>query len=90
MIEAKRGKVKSIKTPFGIAGFCTTNARLEVTDDAKLIAAAQLAPVDDPLKAAIRVKVEVSRSGVNEYFKTTGDVPAGTEVVPESEKFYVK
>lgn len=84
-IEGK--KTKSIKTPWGTAGFRKNNAKLVVTDEAKLIAAAQR---DEDLNDVIEPTWRVVMSKLSEHFKSTGDVPSGCEVTPEFEKFYVK
>lgn len=79
-------KKKSITTPFGKAGYRTSGGRLFVADEVQLMA---LADTNDQLRPAIVVKRSIPFAAVNDYFKTTGEIPAGCDVSPVVEKFYV-
>lgn len=81
------GKTKSVKTPWGTAGFRTRPASVTITDPETLVEQAQLSP---ELRDLVKTKVEPSRSAVVEYFKTTGAIPPGCEFVPAAETFYVR
>jgi phage host-nuclease inhibitor protein Gam len=72
------GKAKSVKTPFGTAGFRTVPAGLVVTDESKL--------PDD----AFRTVRQVDKAGIVAKFKETGEVVAGCEIKPAEERFFVK
>lgn len=77
-------KKKSISTPWGTAGFRKSAARLFIADPDKLLAAA----VEHP--EWVKVEKKPVHAAVAEYFKTTGDIPAGCDVKPEEEKFFTK
>ena len=85
------GKVKSVRLVTGQGdgqpaqlGFRTTAAHLKVVDDEKAIASAP--------DEFIRTKIEKSPivAKFAEHFKATGEILPGCELLPESEKFYVK
>jgi hypothetical protein len=78
------GKKKSVSTPWGTAGFRTTAARLVIADPDRLIAAAAKHP------EWVRVEKKPVHAMVNEYFKATGEIPAGCEMTAEQEKFFTK
>ena len=81
------GKTKNVKTPWGTAGFRSRPASVTISDPETLVEQAQLAP---ELRCLVRTKVEPSKSAINEYFKTTGAIPPGCEVIPAGETFYVR
>lgn len=85
----KGGKAKSIKTPWGTAGFRSSQPKLEITDEPALRQAASAAD-DEALASVLVMEWSVSKSKLNEYFKSTGELPSGVELVPAAEKFYVK
>ncbi len=78
------GKKKSIATPWGTAGFRTQAARLVIAEPEKLL----LLEAEHP--EWVKVEKKPVHAAVNEYFKTTGDIPAGCEITPEQEKFFTK
>jgi phage host-nuclease inhibitor protein Gam len=80
-------RVRSVKTPFGTLGFRKTQPNVKVVDEAVVLA---LAETREDMKACVRVKTELSKSGLNEWFDKTGDVVDGLEFVPAGEKFFVK
>lgn len=81
------GKAKSVKTPWGTAGFRSRPAGVEVLDPDALIREAQ---AKAELAGLIKTKVEPSRSAITDYFKTTGEIPPGCGVIPAGENFYVR
>ena len=81
------GKSKTVKTPFAVLAFRTVPARVDVVNPQELIDAAA-AKLD--YMSLIRVKEEVSRSAVAEYFKSTGELPPGCDLKPASESFSIK
>jgi phage host-nuclease inhibitor protein Gam len=85
MLEGK--KAKSIRTPFGMAGFRKSAPAIEVIDEDALIAGAD-SNID--LIELVRVSKDVNRAAVAEFFKRTGEIPPGCEVMPEKESFFVK
>lgn len=80
-------KAKSIRTPFGMAGYRKSNVSVELVDEDRLISEAE-SNLD--LMELVRVRKEVNKAAVVEFFRRTGEVPPGCEVVPEKEQFYVK
>lgn len=89
LLAAQHGKAKSIKTPFGTVGFRRQAAKLVVIDELQVIAEAggnvAMAGVVETV-----TEVRLSKSKLNEYFVVTGEIPPGTEVVPERENFFCK
>jgi len=81
------GKKKSLTTPFGTCGFRTQPAGIDVFDEQYVLGLIDQGKLPADIK---RVKVEVSKSKLNEYVKSTGDLPDGVIVTPERQKFYVK
>lgn len=81
-------KSKSIKTPWGTAGYRTVPDGLNITDEARLIVQADVQP---ELKHLIVCPPRyISKSELNQYVKKTGDLPDGVETVAAHEKFFVK
>lgn len=83
----KGGKKKSREFPCGTVGFRKGGGRLTVVDETAALAWAKQQPLELEL---YRVKVELSKSGLNKHFSGTGEVPNGCEVEPEVETAYVK
>lgn len=82
-----RGKARSVKTPYGVAGFRKCGGGVTVTDPEALLTAV----VNGSLPPALRrEKVEVNKAAVNDLYKKTGELPIGCEPIPEGEEFYVK
>lgn len=80
-IAALQGvKTKSLSTPWGVVGFRKSPAKIVVLDEQAVMA-------NDKF---VRVKQELNKAALNEYFKITGDVPDGCDVEPEHEQFYVR
>jgi phage host-nuclease inhibitor protein Gam len=81
-------KAKSIKLPFGTAGFRTLPSRIELIDAAAVLAAVDKGELPAEVKRV--PEPEVSKSALAEHFKTTGEVPPGTELLPARESFYIR
>ena len=78
-------KKKSIKLLTGTVGFRSLKGGLAVDDKEAII---EWARVNCP--AAIKTIEDISKTGLNEYFEKTGDVPDGCILLDASDKFYVK
>ena len=82
------GKVKTWKTPFGSGSFRTLPAKLEIVNEDALKEAIVAGDVPDTVQ---RVKIEISRTALNEYVEANpGVLPPGCEMKPAVEKFYIK
>lgn len=80
---------KSRNLPFGVVGWKSSPVRVEVTDEAALRG---YLVNDFPLYAKLTRKVEevkLDRKAISAYVLETGEVLAGTQVVPSIERFYV-
>lgn len=75
------GKKKSIKTPFGIAGFRTTPNKVDVTEPKNLL------PF---FWRTIPEEKQPDKVVIAEHIKTTGEVPDGCVMIDGVEKFYIK
>lgn len=80
-------KIKSLKTPFGRAGFRTLKGGISLEDPKALVIAAESRL--EYIGLVIQRPPEPSKTAINEYFLKTGDVPPGCVPVDPSEKFYV-
>lgn len=92
IVEAKLagGKKKSLTLPWGTVGLRKKAAAIDISDPDALLAATR---TDESLAAAGILKVPaptISKSALNDYFKSTGEVPPGCIAISESETFYVK
>lgn len=81
------GRKKSRALPHGVLGWKKTGGRLTVTDRDALLEWARNQPVELEL---VRVKEEPSLDEIKRHCSTTGEVPPGTEVSPESEELTIK
>lgn len=79
---AKAGKVKHVKLLGGEIGYRQAPKRLDITDEA-----AALAAVPESCK---RVKVEIDKTAVKALIETTGEIPAGCDLVAGEIRWYVK
>lgn len=79
-------KGKTIKLPHGNLSKRTVPGGPRVVDPDAVMAWVK----EHGIPGLIRVKEEISRSAVTEYVKTTGDMPAGVEVVEARETFDVR
>jgi hypothetical protein len=85
MISGK--KTKSIKTPWGTAGFRAYPKRIELVDEEALIKQAQDEKGMDHL---IQTDPRPNKEAINKHFAETGELPAGCELIPPGDRFYVK
>ena len=86
--ERLRGKkAKSIKTPWGTAGYRTLQPKLEIMDVTKLLAAADTRP---EMNYLIVVQRSIGQAKLNDFFKTTGELPDGVDLIPKREKFFAE
>jgi hypothetical protein len=83
------GKARSLKTPYGVAGFRKQPQALVVEDEDAIIAAVLegTAPED---WVTTKTETSVARSKVKAKFEETGEIPPGCVVRPESDQFYMK
>jgi len=83
------GKSRSVKTPWGVAGFRRQPARLVVTDEQAVIQA-----VDDGslTPAAIQTvsTIRVVKAELDKLYERDGEVPPGCEVRDAEDKFYTR
>lgn len=80
------GKLKSMKTPWGKVGFRAQQDEIEVLDEEAVKDQVAMGKLPESIQ---RVKIEISKSELNKYIKTSGEVPAGVKVTPRDDKFYV-
>ena len=81
------GKAKSIRTPWGTAGFRKLNDRLLVNDATLVIAAVENGNLPGNVE---RVTTSINKSALDDHFTNTGEVPDGCAVQPGCDKFWVK
>lgn len=84
-IQKLNGRKKSLNLPSGQIGFRHQPLKLTiVNEDALLSWARQYCP------QAIKTIEHLQRTPINQHFQCTGEIPSGTEVEPEKEKFYIR
>jgi Bacteriophage Mu Gam like protein len=77
---------KSLSLPGGEVGYRTIAPKLVIDNEEFVLAWAR-----QNCQQAVIVTENLSKSKLNEYFKTTGSVPeGGAHVEPEMERFYIK
>jgi hypothetical protein len=81
------GKLRSIKTPYGVVGFRKSPAHLEVIDKDVVLQAVLAGFLPDRCRV---VKADVGKVALNELFKSTGEIPVGTDLVPKRDSFYIR
>lgn len=82
------GKKKSLSLPAGVVGFRKAPAQVQVVDEPALL---EWAKAEAPeIVVVVPATERVSKSEINLWVKSTGEVPPGAIVVPEEERFYVK
>ncbi len=81
-------KARSLRTPWGTAGFRLQPARLVVEDEATVVQAWEKLALP---REAVTVKTvtAVSRSELQRLYATTGEIPPGCTVRPERDEFYI-
>jgi len=83
MIEADGNKKKSVNLLTGTVGFRTIKAKLLVTNKQLVM---EWAETHCP--QAIKMIKDLLLTPLMDYLKDTGDVPPGTELIGEHQKFY--
>lgn len=79
------GKSKSINLPAGRVGIRRLSAKIEVLDQAAVLAWAQ-----HHCPEAIKRVESIRKTPLNEHFQATGEVPDGTTVRDEQDTFYIR
>jgi|SRR5665213_2833610 len=83
-IEKLGGRRKSINLPGGTVSFRKENAKLVVNNETVLLEWARR-----NLPNAIQKIEKLLKTPVNEHFEATGELPDGTHLEPEREKFRI-
>jgi phage host-nuclease inhibitor protein Gam len=85
-LQEQGGKAKSVHLPAGTLAFRKQPPKLVVEDEAAVIAWARKNQPE-----LVTILESLSKSGLNEYVKQTGDLPdRGVRLEPEKESFSVK
>lgn len=82
---------KSVKCPFGVAGFRKQPERVVISDEDRLHNAWAAADIDRSVASEVTTttwKPDVAK--INELYKATGEILPGCELQESFEKFYVK
>ena len=79
------GKKRSLKLPSGTIGFRSIRPKLEIADEAEVIAWADA--IGNECARTVRI---VQKTALNEHWEKSGEVPPGCSVVPAEDRFYVK
>lgn len=80
-LAAEKGKRKSVDYATGRAGFRATPGKLTIVDAEQLRAWCEAHYMDG-------LKLEISKSAIDRYFKDTGEVPPGCHYSPPGDRFY--
>ncbi len=83
--EIAKSRRKSIKLPAGMVGFRTEPPKLDVTDEAKLVAWCRTA-----LPTALRIETHILKQHVKDHVVITGECPDGTVISGGGQRFYVR
>jgi len=83
--EIAKGRRKSVKLPAGTLGFRTDPPKLNVIDEAKLVAWCRAA-----LPTALRIETHVLKQHVKDHLTITGEVPHGATISGGGQRFYVR
>jgi phage host-nuclease inhibitor protein Gam len=81
------GKKKSRSFVHGVIGWRSSQERLEVTDKDALAAWLETQPVE---RGLYRTKVEPEMAAIQALYQTTGEIPPGCDIKPETDMPYVK
>lgn len=76
---------KSIKLPSGALGFRAQPVRVRVVDEPSVLTWCKR-----NLPAAVRVVERVSRTAINDHYEATGQMPEGSALDAEADRFYVR
>jgi hypothetical protein len=83
--EIAKSRRKSIKLPGGTVGFRTEPPKLDVIDEAKLVAWCRTT-----LPTALRIETHVLKQPVKDHVVITGECPDGTAISGGGQRFYVR
>ena len=83
--EIAKSRRKSIKLPAGMVGFRTEPPKLDVLDEAKLVAWCGTA-----LPTALRIETHILKQHVKDHVVITGECPDGTAISGGGQRFYVR
>jgi len=81
------GKKKTRSLLHGSISWRSTPERLKVVDASATLTWAQTQPIEAGL---IRIKEELDKPALNALFKSTGEMPPGTELEPAKEELQIK
>jgi phage host-nuclease inhibitor protein Gam len=81
------GKKKSRSFVHGVIGWRSSQERLEVKDAKALVAWLETQPVE---RGLYRTKVEPEMAAIQALYQTTGEIPPGCDIKPETDTPYVK
>ena len=76
---------KCVKLPAGTVGFRTEPAKLDVTDEQKLVAWCRRSLPD-----ALKIETRVLKAIVKDHVNQTGEQPDGTNLTGGGQRFYIK
>lgn len=82
MIQATDGKKKSVNLYYGEAGYKTNPARLQVDNEEMCIAWAE-----KNIPEAVETIKILGKNAIKRYFKETGELPDGCNLIPERQVF---
>jgi len=83
--EIAKSRRKSIKLPAGTVGYRTEPPKLDVLDEAKLVAWCRTA-----LPTALRIETHILKQHVKDHVVITGECPDGTAISGGGQRFYVR
>lgn len=75
---------KSVSLPHGEIGFRSSGESMVIRDDAAALAFAKANGIP------VKVKEEVQKKPLTDYFRSTGEVPEGCEVVPGKDALFIR
>lgn len=84
-LQEESGRRKSVALPAGVVGYRTEPARLQITDERKLLNWCRRV-----LPHAVKVSETVLRSAVADHIRTTGECPDGAQLGGGQDRFFVK
>lgn len=82
---AEQFRRKSFALPAGTIGFRLEPQRLDLRDEARVLAWCQI-----NLPKAIKRTETVLKSALSEHLKESGEIPPGVEVISGNEKFFIR
>ena len=84
-----RGKSKSVKTLYGMAGFRTVKPLLVVEDEVAIIDNAEAGQLPGNI-VRVKLTTTIDKQALNQLYEETGEVPVGCSLRPQEERFYIK